>query len=112
MIYAFTSAALNYLPKARLCLGSLRRHHPELTLVYALADRLPPGIHLHEECVDEVIGVDLLPIHNRQGWIFQHSIVELSTGIKPFVSPRTVAPAGLRGGVLFRSGHGSLFAPR
>jgi hypothetical protein len=85
MIYAFTSAALNYLPKARLCLGSLRKHHPELTLVYALADRLPPGIKLADACVDQVIAVDDLPIPDRQGWIFQHSIVELSTGIKPFV---------------------------
>ena len=82
MIYAFTSAALNYLPKARLCLGSLRRFHPEFRLVYALADRLPEGMRLEEGCVDEVIPVEELPDIGKPSWIFQHSIVELSTGIK------------------------------
>ena len=85
MIYAFTSAALNYLPKARLCLGSIRRHHPDFRLVYALADRLPDGISIEEDCVDEVIAVDDIPIIQDRSWIFQHSIVELSTAIKPFV---------------------------
>ncbi|MGE3292086.1 MAG: glycosyl transferase [Geminicoccaceae bacterium] len=91
MIYAFTSAALNYLPKARLCLGSLRRFHPEFRLVYALADRLPDGMELREDCVDEVIPVETLPGIGRPGWIFQHSIVELSTGIKGAVLQRLLA---------------------
>src|SRR3954453_10771851 len=85
MIYAFTSAALNYLPKARLCLTSIRRFHPEFRLVYALADRMPPNTVLNEECVDEILPVEDLPPPVSPGWIFQHSIVELSTGIKPFV---------------------------
>ena len=85
MIYAFTSAALNYLPKARLCLTSLRRFHPEFRLVYALADRLPPDARLDEACIDEILPVEDLPPPISRSWIFQHSIVELSTGIKPFV---------------------------
>ena len=91
MIYAFTSAALNYLPKARLCLGSLRRFHPEFRLCYALADRLPPGTTIEESCVDEVIAVEDLPELAAPGWIFQHSIVELSTGIKGAVLQRLLA---------------------
>ena len=91
MIYAFTSAALNYLPKARLCLGSLRRFHPEFRLCYALADRLPPGTTIEEDCVDEVIAVEDLPELAAPGWIFQHSIVELSTGIKGAVLQRLLA---------------------
>ena len=91
MIYAFTSAALNYLPKARLCLGSLRRFHPEFRLVYALADRLPTGMQLAEDCVDEVIPVEDLPGIGTPGWIFQHSIIELSTGIKGAVLQRLLA---------------------
>ncbi len=91
MIYAFTSAALNYLPKARLCLGSLRRFHPEFRLVYALADRLPEGMRLEEDCVDEVIPVESLPEIGTPGWIFQHSIVELSTGIKGAVLQQLLA---------------------
>jgi 2-polyprenyl-3-methyl-5-hydroxy-6-metoxy-1,4-benzoquinol methylase len=85
MIYAFTSAALNYLPKARLCLSSLRRFHPEFRLVYALADRLPIGTCLSEACIDEMLPVEDLGPPVSRSWIFQHSIVELSTGIKPFV---------------------------
>lgn len=91
MIYVFTSAALNYLPKARLCLGSLRRFHPEFRLCYALADRLPPGVRIEEDCVDEVIPVESLPEIGAPGWIFQHSIVELSTGIKGAVLQRLLA---------------------
>lgn len=91
MIYAFTSAALNYLPKARLCLGSLRRFHPEFKLVYALADRLPPGTAIAESCVDEVIAVEDLPELAAPGWIFQHTIVELSTAIKGAVLQRLLA---------------------
>ena len=91
MIYAFTSAALNYLPKARLCLGSLRRFHPEFRLVYALADRLPDGMELREDCVDEVIPVESLPEIGQPGWIFQHGIVELSTGIKGAVLQQLLA---------------------
>ena len=91
MIYAFTSAALNYLPKARLCLDLLRRFHPEFRLVYALADRLPAGMQLAEDCVDEVIPVEDLPGIGTPGWIFQHSIVELSTGIKGAVLQRLLA---------------------
>jgi hypothetical protein len=79
------------LPKARLCLGSLRRFHPEFRLVYALADRLPEGMHLAEDCVDEVIPVESLPEIGKPGWIFQHSIVELSTGIKGAVLQNLLA---------------------
>ena len=91
MIYAFTSAALNYLPKARLCLGSLRRFHPEFRLVYALADRLPMGTLIEEDCVDEVLAVEDLGDLAAPGWIFQHSIVELSTAIKGAVLQRLLA---------------------
>ncbi len=91
MIYAFTSAALNYLPKARLCLGSLRRFHPEFRLVYALADRLPPDTAIEESCVDEVIAVEDLPELAAPSWIFQHTIVELSTGIKGAVLQNLLA---------------------
>jgi hypothetical protein len=91
VIYAFTSAALNYLPKARLCLGSLRRFHPEFRLCYALADRLPAGLTVEESCIDEVIPVEDLPEIGKPSWIFQHSIVELSTGIKGAVLQRLLA---------------------
>ena len=101
MIYAFTSAALNYLPKARLCLGSLRRFHPEFRLVYALADRLPEGLRLDEDSVDEVIAVEDLPEIGTPGWIFQHSIVELSTGIKGAVLQRLLARPDCEGVLYF-----------
>ena len=40
---AFTSAATNYLPKVRKLCSSIRTHHPEFEIVFALADEWPTG---------------------------------------------------------------------
>ena len=82
---AFTSAAINYLPKVRKLCASIQRFHPEFELVLALADRVTSGIELANEPIDAVIAVEQLDIPDRERWIYFHSIVELSTAIKPFV---------------------------
>lgn len=82
---AFTSAAVNYLPKVRKLCASLRRHHPEFEIVLALADEKPAGIDFDAEPIDRVIAVEDLPIPDRRRWIYFHTIVELATAIKPFV---------------------------
>src|SRR5262249_199422 len=84
MIYAFTSAAVNYLPKVRLLCRSIKLHHPEFRVVLALADSLPDWLDVSGEPFDEVIGIGDLRIDNLSGWLFQHSIVELCTAVKPF----------------------------
>ena len=85
MIRVFTSSAVNYLPKVRLLCDSIKRYHPEWMIHWALADRIPAGLRLESEPVDRIIPVENLNIPDQDGWIFRHNIVELSTGIKPFV---------------------------
>jgi len=83
--HVFTSAAWNYLPKARMLFNSLRRHHPEFVLHLALADTLDPAIDIAGEPFDHVAALADLNIPEWRGWSFCHSIVELSTAIKPFM---------------------------
>ena len=84
-LYAFTSAACNYLPKVRLLIQSLKRHHPEIRLVLALSDLVEDPIALRGEAWDEILPIDTLAIPDWRRWAFTHDIVELSTAIKPFV---------------------------
>lgn len=85
MIHVFTSAAVNYLPKVRLLCQSIRKFHPEFTIHLALADRVPDWFDVEGEPFDSVMPVETIDIPDRPSWIFRHSLVELSTGIKPFV---------------------------
>jgi glycosyltransferase involved in cell wall biosynthesis len=84
-VHVFTSAAANYIPKVRLLCQSLKKHHPEFVVHLALADKKPEWLNVAAEPFDSVITVDELPIPNRTSWVFGHTIIELSTGIKPFV---------------------------
>lgn len=85
-IVAFTSSAFNYLPKVRLLVESIRKFHPEFEFVLALADdKQSDHIDLSNEGIDRVIALEDLDIPDRNRWAFFHSIVELSTAIKPFV---------------------------
>lgn len=87
-LYAFTSAACNYLPKVRLLVQSLKRHHPEIRLVLALSDHLTDPELVQGEAWDEIMPIEALDIPDWQRWAFTHNIVELSTAIKPFVLRR------------------------
>ena len=87
-LYAFTSAACNYLPKVRLLIQSLRRYHPEFRVVLALSDLVDDSMVLGNEGWDEIMPIDTLDIPDWRRWAFTHDIVELSTAIKPFVLQR------------------------
>jgi hypothetical protein len=82
---AFTSAAVNYLPKVRKLCASIRRHHPEFEIVLALADGRDATVDFAAEPIDRVIALDELPIPDRRRWTYFHTIVELATAIKPYV---------------------------
>jgi len=84
-VHVFTSAALNYLPKVRALCRSLKTYHPELIVHFALADEVPDWLNLDSEPFDDVISIAELDIPEKRSWMFRHTIVELSTGIKPFV---------------------------
>jgi len=83
-VHVFTSAAFNYIPKARLLFDSLRKFHPEWVLHLALCDTIHPDLNLSSETFDSIMAVEQLNIPNWKAWAFCHSIVELCTAIKPF----------------------------
>jgi hypothetical protein len=83
-LHIFTSAAVNYLPKVRALCRSIRKHHPEAMIHFALADQRPSWLKAVGEPFDAIIELAQLDIPSLRGWTFKHSIVELSTAIKPF----------------------------
>jgi len=83
-VHVFTSAALNYIPKARILFKSLRHHHPSWKLHLALADNLPSNFNLSLEPFDSVLPICDLGIEEWNAWSFCHNITELATAIKPF----------------------------
>jgi hypothetical protein len=87
-LHIFTSAAVNYLPKVRALCRSIRRHHPEATIHFALADERPAWLTPEGEPFDAILELGGLGIPKVRGWSFMHDIVELSTAIKPFALKR------------------------
>lgn len=94
-LHVFTSAALNYLPKVRRLVQSVRQFHPEAHITLALADLLPENLAPPAE-FDAIVSVADLGIADWRGWTFGHTLVELATAIKPFVLDRLLAEDGAR----------------
>jgi hypothetical protein len=84
MIYVFTSAAVNYLPKVRILFNSIKRYHVNWRTSLVLVDKVPSWFKPEDYCVDKFITLDDLEIPDKNAWIFEHSIVELCTGVKAF----------------------------
>ena len=95
-LHIFTSAAANYLPKVRTLCASIRRHHPEARIHFALADERPAWLDCASEPFDTIVDIGSLGIDQWRAWAFKHDIVELSTAIKPFVLRRLLAIPGCR----------------
>ncbi len=81
----FTSVAVNYLPKARVLAGSIRRFHPDALIHLVLSDAIPASFHFEDEPFDRLWTLRDLPVPQDPGWLFEHSLVELSTAVKGFV---------------------------
>ena len=90
-LHVFTSAAVNYLPKVRVLCRSIREHHPEAVIHFALSDERPEWLTAKGEPFDSIVELKDLGIPNWRAWTFVHSIVELSTAIKPFVLKHLLA---------------------
>jgi hypothetical protein len=88
VLHVFTSAAVNYLPKVRILCRSIRQYHPEAVIHLALADERPQWLRTEDEPFDSILGIEALDIPDWKAWSFTHSIVELSTAIKPFALKR------------------------
>jgi hypothetical protein len=90
-LHIFTSAAVNYLPKVRALCRSIREHHPEAAIHFALADERPAWLTADGEPFDSIVEMSQLGIPDWRAWAFVHSIVELSTAIKPFALKHLLA---------------------
>jgi hypothetical protein len=90
-LHIFTCAAVNYLPKVRILCRSIRVHHPEAVIHLALADERPEWLQAKGEPFDAILEIAGLGIPDWRTWTFTHSIVELSTAIKPFALKRLLA---------------------
>lgn len=109
-IHVYTSAACNYIPKVRTLIGSIRKFHPEWVVHLALSDEIPAGLNLSSEPFDEVHPIGSLGIPDWLGWAFCHTIVELSTAIKPFLLARLLEREDCAG-VIYLDPDTVLFSP-
>lgn len=90
MIYVFTSAAWNYLPKAHLLAQSVKKHIPGAKMILGLPDKMTDDVDYGKYDFDEVIPISENLITGLfkcpyEGWVYSHTIVELATAIKPFI---------------------------
>ena len=79
----FTSITANYIPKARVLAHSIKHWHPEVHFTVVLSDE-HPELNLSAEPFDAILGINDLGIPDVKPWMFQHSLVELSTAVKGF----------------------------
>jgi glycosyltransferase involved in cell wall biosynthesis len=79
----FTIVSKNYLHYAINLMRSVRKHLPDARRVVALCDR-SEGLDL-TDLPFEVIELESLEIPNLDRLLYQYSILELNTAIKPFV---------------------------
>src|SRR5689334_13725067 len=80
--HVFTSIVANYIPKARVLARSIRKQHPDVSLHLFISDEVPAGFKPDQEPFDRVWTLSDLGLPDIGRWVFQHSIVEVSTGIK------------------------------
>ena len=87
------SIARDYLPKARVLAHSIKRVLPSSRFTFLFSDVLPAGFALESEPFDAVMLQEDLGIPNLRQWVFQHSLVELSTAVKEFAIVRLLQQA-------------------
>lgn len=109
-IHVYTSAACNYIPKVRALTASIKKFHPEWVIHLALSDEIPEGTDLSGESFDEIHPLSSLDIPHATGWAFCHTIVELSTAIKPFLLARLLEREDCAG-VIYLDPDTVLFSP-
>ncbi|MFL6446312.1 MAG: glycosyltransferase [Bryobacteraceae bacterium] len=81
--HIFTSAAANYLPKARVLARSVRQIHPDWKIHLVLCDEPTPRLSDLSH-FDSIWNLQDLDIPNLKSWLFQHTLVEASTAVKGF----------------------------
>jgi len=83
-MHVFTSITVNYIPKARVLAGSVKKFHPDAEFLLVLSDRVPDWFDIENEPFDSVLTADQLGIPDFRPWAFKHAVVELCTAVKGF----------------------------
>lgn len=96
MIHVFTSAAPNYVGKVRALAESVREHCPGVRMHWLVADDVRESLvsGLDREPFDELLFATELDVGASPGWLFQQTLVELSTAIKPAAAKRLLELPG------------------
>src|SRR5438270_6244059 len=81
--HIYTSAAANYVPKARVLARSVRQLHPEWKIHLVLCDQ-PPTDFTDPTHFDSIWTLKDLAIPSLKSWLFQHTLVEASTAVKGY----------------------------
>ncbi len=81
---AATIVARNYLPFARTLCASFLKHHPDGRFFVLLVDRLDGAFDPGKEQF-ELVQLDSLNLPLGELFLYQYSILELSTAVKPYL---------------------------
>lgn len=79
----FTIVSNNYLHYANTLFESLKEHSPDADLVLGLCDLKTSETHC--PAADDIVAIDQLDIPQLGTFIYQYSILELNTAIKPYI---------------------------
>ncbi len=82
--HLYTSATVNYLPKARVLAESVKKFHPDWVIHLVLCDTRPQWFSLEGEPFNSFLSLEELDIPDLPSWKFKHDLVELSTAVKGF----------------------------
>ncbi len=99
-VLCWSSFTFSYLDRARVLFESLRRHHPDWTLVALISDEPPPGADFDpaNEPFDRVVWATDLGIAEYEAFLFQHDVVEMCTAVKGPVLDRLSRDPDFAGG--------------
>ncbi|MDH4246967.1 MAG: hypothetical protein OEW39_04040, partial [Deltaproteobacteria bacterium] len=81
---AVTIVANNYVPLARTLCHSFLEHHPNGRFFVLIVDEPTPELDLSNEPY-EIVRLADLALPNNEMFVYQYSILELSTAVKPFL---------------------------
>ena len=87
-VVCYSSFTFSYLNRARVLFQTLRRFHPDWTLVALMTDEPPEGFTFDpaSEPFDKVVWAHELGIPNFKSWLFKHDVIEVCTAVKgPFI---------------------------
>jgi hypothetical protein len=87
-VVCYSSFTFSYLNRARVLFQTLRRFHPDWTLVALMTDEPPEGFRFDPatEPFDKLVWASDLGIPDFKSWLFKHDVVEVCTAVKgPFI---------------------------